>query len=580
MATKNRPPMIRIHKDELIVDNFAGGGGASTGISWALGRDPDIAINHNAEAIAMHKVNHPTTKHYTCDVFEVDPLKACGMERPWREGDPFRVGLGWFSPDCTFHSKARGAKPFRDRNAARRRRGLAGVVLKWAELVRPRIIAMENVEEFQDWGPLVWDGKKKGWVPDDFKRGFNFRRFVARLENLNYKVEWREMQACDFGAPTTRNRLFVMARCDGEPIVWPEATHGEGEGMLPYRTAAECIDWDIPCPSIFMTRAEAKKFKDETGIAVQRPLSAKTMRRIAAGVKRYVLGSGKPFIVPVTHGKSPERVHDVDDPMRTVTAANRGELAVVSPVLIQTSWGERKGQRPRYLNIHEPVGTIMAGGIKHSVVQARLERVAGFVAKHFGGEHESGEPKSPGQSAREPLGTVTTRDHNYAITAHLVNLRGSMDERQTSSQELTQPAPTITAGGNHAALVYAFMVKYYGTEQDPRLEEPMHTLTTKDRMALVTVTIDGEEYAIVDIGMRMLTPPELFRAMGFPPHYIIDPVVEREVQRGKKRVKVTGPLPKTSQVHMCGNAVCPPAVEALLTANFAVCEEKSLEAVA
>ncbi len=547
MSKATRPPIIRIHEDEMIVDSFAGGGGASVGIGWALGRDPDIAINHNAEAIAMHKANHPKTKHYVCDIFEVDPLEACGLKKPWSEdetrGGKFKVGCMWLSPDCTFHSKARGAKPFRDRNTARRRRGLAGVALKWITQTRPRLVALENVEEFEDWGPLHEDGSI-----NELLRGFSFRRFIQRIRNLGYDVEWRQMRACDFGAPTTRNRLYILARCDGNPIVWPEPTHGAAPGLEPLRTAAECIDWSIPCPSIFMTRAEASKFKKDTGIEVRRPLSAKTMRRIAAGVMRYVVNCDKPFIVPTPTGTD-------------------------APVLIQTSWGERKGQRPRYLDIHAPVGTIMAGGIKHSVVQARLERVAAYVAKHFGGEHKNGEPKSPGQRAREPLGTVTTSDHHYAITAHLVNLKGSMDDRASSSQGVGQPAPTICAGGNHAALVYAFLVKYYGTDQDPRLGEPMHTLTTKDRMALVTVTIAGEQWAIVDIGMRMLSPRELFLAQGFPADYVIDPIVETAVKRGKKTVTVRAKLGKKGQVHMCGNSVCPPAAEALLAGNFAVCVE-------
>jgi len=631
-----RPPVLRIHEDEIVVDNFAGGGGASVGIEWAIGRSPDIAINHDPEAIAMHKANHPETRHYVADVFDVNPLEACRGKR---------VGLAWFSPDCTYFSKARGAKPFRDRNKARKRRGLAGVVLKWAAQVAPRVIAMENVEEFQYWGPL----DKHGRI-DELKRGFNFRRFVARLENLGYKWKIWILRACDYGAPTTRRRLFLLARNDGNEIVCPAPSHAaKGDMFLkPYRTAADCIDWSIPCPSIFMTKEEARAWTQQTGVTIKRPLSEKTLKRIAAGVKRYVLDSAKPFIVQVAHGvggfdgEGLGRTHAIDEPvktitgsrrgthavvtpfisrlgqqggngnyvndaedplttvttkaehllvtpftvpvktwggggneprsveepMRTTTTSKRGEHALVVPALIQTSWGERqekdgcKEQAPRVLNLHAPLGTVMGGGIKHSVVAA-------FLAKHFGDKGQR-----PGSAMDEPVATITSVDHHSLVAAHIVNLKGSMDDRQVSGSEADQPIGTITAQGTHWAEVRAFLYKYYGTQQDPRLEDPMHTLTTKDRMALVTVMIGGEEYAIVDIGMRMLTPRELFRAQGFPDDYVIDPVVERVESlapwRRPKKTKNIPPktLTKTAQVRMCGNSVCPPAVQALLVSNL------------
>jgi DNA (cytosine-5)-methyltransferase 1 len=428
---------LRLH-DELIVDNFAGGGGASLGIEWALGRSPDIAVNHDPEALAMHAANHPETRHYCESVWDVDP-------RFVTNGRP--VGLAWFSPDCTFHSKARGGQPFLDRNKARRRRGLAWIVIRWAKAVRPRIIFLENVEEFEAWGPLLDDG-----TPCPLRRGDTFRRWVAQLRNLGYAVEWRQLRACDYGAPTTRKRLFLVARCDGQPIAWPEPTHGPGR--LPYRTAAECISWELPCPSIFGRK---------------RPLAEKTLARIARGLRRYVIDAAEPFIVPVTH-QGDLRTYGIHEPMRTVTGAKRGEHALVSPTLIQQSWGERQGQAPRALDIHKPLGTIVAGGIKH-------------------------------------------------------------------------------------ALVSAFLLKYYGADQDPRIEQPLHTITTKHRFGLVTV--HGTDYVIADLGMRMLVPRELFRAQSFPDTYQIDVGPDGEA------------LSKTAQVRMCGNSVPPVMARVLVAANYA-----------
>ncbi|MCP4594455.1 MAG: DNA cytosine methyltransferase, partial [bacterium] len=294
----------------------------------------DIAINHDPKAIAMHKANHPETKHFIENIWKVDPREAC-CGRP--------VGLAWFSPDCTHHSRAKGAKPRK-----KKIRGLAWVVIRWAKRVRPKVIILENVEEFKSWGRLLPDG-----TPDKQHAGETFRKWVSRLTDLGYTVEFRSLVAADYGTPTTRKRLFLIARTDNAPIVWPEPTHGDArpEGWIP---AARIIDWSLPCPSIFER---------------PRPLADATMRRIAAGIRRYVIETGDPFIIPVTH-QGDSRVHGIDEPVRTITAAHRGELAFVAPTLIQTSYGERKGQRPRVPGLNKPLGTIVAGGVKHALVAA------------------------------------------------------------------------------------------------------------------------------------------------------------------------------------------------------------------
>ena len=550
-----RPPALRIHAEEMVVDNFAGGGGASTGIGWALGRDPDIAVNHDPEALALHAANHPSTKHFCEDVFDVSPKKACRGRK---------VALAWFSPDCTFHSKARGGKPFRDRNKARRRRGLAGVVIKWAAQVRPRVIAMENVEEWLDWCPLDKHGQ-----PDKTKRGASFQRWLARLRNLGYQVEWRLLRGCDYGAPTTRRRLFLVARCDGLPIVWPEPTHGKGRAQ-PFRTAAECIDWSIPCRSIFGRK---------------KPLADATMARIARGLQRYVFDALEPFVIPLTH-HGDRKVHPMGEPLPVITAAHRGELALITPILtehanatkprswradeplrtqcatpkgghfaliaptmVQTGWGEREGQAPRCLDLHKPIGTLMADGNKHALVAA-------FLARHYGGHENDGAP------LQLSMPTVTARDHHALVTSNLVKLRGGLKDHKNTAQGLDEPLPALTAGGTHIAEVRAFLLKYYGTDQDPQLGLPLHTITTKDRFGLVTVAIGGTEYAIVDIGMRMLEPHELFRAQGFNEGYLKPVKVKNK--KGKLR-----PLTKTAKVRLVGNSVCPPVAEALVRAQFA-----------
>jgi len=495
-----RPPLLRISTDELIVDSFAGGGGASTGIERALGRSPDIAINHNAEALAMHAANHPTTRHYCESVWDVDPVEVCAGRR---------VGLAWFSPDCKHFSKAKGGKP-----VEKAIRGLAWVAVKWAKTVRPRVIVLENVEEFADWGPVLEDGR-----PCPMRKGHTFRRFVRQLSNCGYTVDWQEIRACDYGAPTIRKRLFLVARCDGEAIVWPAPTHGRG--LQPYRTAAECIDWSIPCPSIFER---------------ERPLAENTLRRIARGVQRYVVEAAEPYIVRIGHTGHGDagKVRGVSEPLSTVTS--KAEHLLVSPTLVEIGYGEAPGQAPRAPGLGKPLGTVVAGGRKHALVAA-------FLAKHYGGV--------VGSPIDDPMHTVTATDHNALVTSHLLKLRGTCKD----GQPVIKPMPTICAGGTHVAEVRAFLLAYYGTEQAPRLGGPLPTITTRDRFGLVTV--HGVDYAIVDIGMRMLEPHELYRAQGFPPEYRID------IKRQGKR------LSKAAQVRMCGNSVCPPAAEAIVAAQFA-----------
>lgn len=502
--------MKGISADELVVDNFAGGGGASTGIEAALRRPIDIAINHDREAVAMHEANHPNTLHYCQSIWRADPVQVAA-------GRP--IGLGWFSPDCKHFSKAKGGKP-----VEKKIRDLAWVVVEWAKAVRPRVIMLENVEEFRDWGPLITteDGRQ---LPCPARKGLTFRRWVRQLEDLGYAVDFRELRASHYNTPTIRKRLFVVARCDREPIVFPAPTNGQL--LQPYRTAAECIDWSIPCPSIF----------DRT-----RPLADATMRRIARGVMRYVVNAKEPFIVPMTH-HGDARVHATSEPLRTITTAARGEFALVSPQIVGV--GGRMGQsRPR--GAGEPFQTITAKG------DAAL--VTAFLAQHNTG--------MVGHDAREPVSTITGKGCTQGlVTSSLVKLRGTCRD----GQSVTEPMPTITGGGTHVAEVRAFLIKYFGTDQDPRLDEPMHTVTTKDRFGLVTVTIGGEPYVIADIGMRMLTPRELFRAQGFPESYIIDPIIDGR------------PLTKTAQIRMCGNSVCPPVAEALVRANL-VSEEGAIAA--
>lgn len=400
---------MSLHSDEVIVDSFAGGGGASRGIEIALGRSPDIAINHDVEAIAMHAENHPATRHYCESVWRVDPVAACA-------GRP--VGLAWFSPDCKHFSKAKGGKPVEQKV-----RGLAWVAIRWARTVAPRVIVLENVEEFQTWGPLLDDGR-----PCPERRGLTFQRWLAALRGCGYTVDVRELRACDYGAPTSRKRLFVVARNDGAPIVWPAPTHGPQRAKR-YRTAADCIDWTLPTPSIF----------DRS-----KPLADATLRRIARGIARFVIDAQRPFIVPVTHAGA-DRVHSIGEPMRTVTGAHRGELALAVPTLVQTGYGERVGQAPRSLDLGAPLGTVVGGGVKHALAVA-------FLAKHYGGGYTG-----PGLPATAPLDTITTVDHHALVASTLIKLRG-----QCAGADMRQPAPTITAGGTHLAEVRVFLAQFVG----------------------------------------------------------------------------------------------------------------------
>ncbi len=483
---------------EIVVDLFAGGGGASTGIEQAIGRHVDIAVNHDPEAVSLHQANHPQTRHFVSDVFEVDP-------RAVTDGRP--VGLLWASPDCKHFSKAKGGKP-----VSKKIRGLAWVVVRWAKEVRPRIICLENVEEFQTWGPLGDDGRP---CPD--RKGLTFRRWVGQLRALGYVVEWRELRACDYGAPTIRKRLFLVARRDGEPIVWPQPTHGAG--LKPYRTAAECIDWSLPCPSIFER---------------ERPLAEATLRRIAHGIKRYVIDAAEPYIVRIGHTGHGDggKARSAREPLSTVTS--KAEHLLATPTLIQTGYGERPGQAPRVPGLDKPLGTAVDGQ-KHALVAA-------FLAKHYGGVVGSALP--------EAIGTVTSVDHHSLVTSHLAKLRGTSNSASTG-----EPLGTVSAQGFHHAEVRALLLKFYGQgsqDQDPR--DPLHTIPTHDRFGLVTVK--GEAYFIADIGMRMLQPRELYRAQGFPDTYVID--------RGADGRQ----LSKAAQVRMCGNSVCPPLARAVVAANY------------
>jgi len=494
-----KPQFILPLSSELVVDLFVGGGGASAGIEQAIGRHVDIAVNHDREAVSLHQANHPQTQHFVSDVFEVDPVSVCG-DQP--------VGLLWASPDRKHFSKAKGGKP-----VSKNIRGLAWVVVRWAKAVRPRVICLENVEEFQTWGPLASDGR-----PCPERKGSTFQRWVAQLRNLGYVVEWKELRACDYGAPTIRKRLFLVARCDGLPIVWPDPTHGAG--LKPYRTAAECIDWTLPCPSIFER---------------ERPLAQATMRRIAHGIKRYVLDAAKPYIVRIGHTGHGDagKTHGVDEPLSTITS--KAEHLLASPTLIQAGYGERAGQAPRVPGLGKPLGTTVDGQ-KHALVAA-------FLAKHYGGN------ETPGWPLDKAISTITTQDHHHLVSSHLAKLRGT-----SSSASAAEPLHTISAQGFHHAEVRALLLKYYGTDQDPQLVEPLHTVTTKDRFGLVTV--QGEEYFIADIGMRMLQPRELYRAQGFPDTYLIDRGVDGRL------------LSKAAQVRMCGNSVCPPLARAIVAANY------------
>jgi len=582
----------------LIVDNFAGGGGASTGIEAALGRPVDVAINHDAEAVAMHMANHPATRHFCQSINAVDPRDATG-------GRP--VLLAWFSPDCKHHSKAKGGKP-REKNI----RDLAWIVPHWVEVLQRdfqrrglnprdaiRCLFLENVEEFRKWGPLDEHGK-----PIKEREGEEFDLFVRRLKRLGGRVEFKELVASRYGAKTSRKRLYMIVRFDGLPIVWPIETHGkpgsaevESGAQLPWGTAADCIDWSIPCPSIFDRK---------------RPLKEATLRRIAHGTMRYVVNAKHPFIVrdatgeewtiidagnvPITHSGVDGRSHPPGEPMRTITTANGGEFAKVAATLVQTGYGERPGQAPRVPHVDKPLGTAVAGGAKHGIVVGHLEKfatgnlptsandpittteakskhsaVAAFLSSFYTSNTNGGRGKPD-----LPLKTALAgANHHAVVCAH-------MEQANTGrvGHEMAKPVSTIVGKGCTQRLVEttlveegalppelmtkatrtaAFLVKYYGSgdSQAQPADRPLDTVTTLARFAVVTVTIDAVTYIVVDIGMRMLTPRELARAQGFPEHYILDAVGPN----GK-------PLSKAAQIRMIGNSVCPDVAEALIRANL------------
>lgn len=504
---------------EIIVDCFAGGGGTSTGIEAAIGRPVDIAINHDPAAIAMHKANHPGTVHYIENIWEVDPREAS-----WGRS----VGLVWLSPDCTHHSKARGGKP-RKKNI----RGLAWVAVRWAATVKPRVIMLENVEEFQDWGPLTKDNQ-----PDPKQKARTFKTFVNALKYQDYRVEWRELRACDYGAPTIRKRLFLIARRDGRPIVWPQPTHGDPNSaevksgkLLPWRTAAEIIDWSKPCPSIFDT---AEEIKAKYGVKAVRPLADNTMKRIARGMQKFVIDNPNPFIVRVNYsGSNHHYCSSINAPLSTITSKNG--WGIVAPTLIQyhseTASHEARGQ-----TLDKPIMTIDTS--------PRYGLVAAFISKYYDGTYQGA-----GSDLTDPLHTATSKDHNALITSHLVKMKGT-----NIGQPVTEPVQTITAGGLHFGEVRAFLLKYYGADVGQDCNDPLHTITSRDRFGLVT--IHGQDYQIVDIGLRMLEPRELFNAQGFPTTYVID------------RDSEGNPYPKSAQVARCGNSVSPVIPKALVEVNL------------
>lgn len=538
---------------ELIVDNFAGGGGASTGIEMATGYSVDIAINHDPEAIKMHKANHPNTKHYCENVWAVDPVKACN-------GHP--VALAWFSPDCKHFSKAKGGKP-KDKFI----RGLAWVACRWAGLVRPRVIMLENVEEFKTWGPL---GRRHH--PIKAKQGETFQKFVQQLTDLGYEVQFRELIAADYGAPTMRKRFFMIARCDGKPIVWPEPTHAPADSeevkaglKKPYVGAYTQIDFSRPCPSIFDTSEE---IKEKYGIRAVRPLAQKTMDRIARGFIKFVLNNPKPFIIQCNHGGE-RRPNDIREPMPTITGKNG--YGIVEPYMVQI--GQTGFTKDRSKDVREPLTTIVSknehclisptliqyhsetskDGVRGQTIEDpimtvdssnRYGLVTSFLHKYYDGGY-----KGAGETVENPLPTVTAWDHNSVVTANLIQMNNHCD-----GKDIRQPLPTITAGDGHFGEVRAFLIKYYGQGTGQDIKDPLDTVTAQDRFGLVT--INGTDYQIVDIGLRMLEPRELYGCQGFPDDYIIDH-------------DYTGKIyPRSEQVRRCGNAVCPPIPAALVRANL------------
>lgn len=634
---------IGLH-EEIFIDNFAGGGGASTGIELALRRPVDDALNHCRKALAMHRMNHPQTKHHREDIRHADPLKIAG-NRP--------VGGIWFSPDCKHHSKARGGKP-RDKKI----RGLAWSVVHWVNVLRarpvggPRVIYLENVEEFQDWGPLGPDDKpladwrgwffrcftgalfRRGftdleWAPGD---GFVYRRTWAGIERVP-DLAW-SARACDHGAPTIRRRLYLIARSDGRPVIWPAPTHAapgsaavKARKAKRYRITAECVDFSLPCPSIFMTREDARAFKKATGIQIQRPLAKATLARIAKGVDRFVLRAKKPFIVNLTHqGEGEWPVQSLEAPLKTLTAANRGEKALVTPSLApfitehanasnqrnfpadepsRTQCAEVKGGHFALAAVHltkfhsGATGASMDGQaptvtansfVKRPGGAAPLGMVAASVVKMRG--------DNTGHGADEPVHVISAQgNHHGVIAAYLAQHNGGQKGHQTYGHPVEKPASTLTGKCAQQQIVGASLVPYYGSEEDSvSVNDPARTVTCRDRFAVTQsigapqpltpdqeagarrvaaflrehgVQFDGDfatvgEYVIVDLGMRMLKPRELYLLQGFPKNFIIDKGLDEDERTGRLfEIELTG----TEQVRMCGNSVSPPMAEALVAAN-------------
>ena len=638
----------------LIVDSFAGGGGASTGIEMALGRGPDIAINHNPKALALHAANHPDTLHLSENVYRVDPLDHLAGRH---------IGLMWFSPDCRHFSKAKGGAP-----VARNIRDLAWVIPGWIERIQKSggqvdVVIMENVEEWKTWGPLI--ETPHGPMPCPKRRGETFDKWCKAIRRLGGKMETRELRACDYGAPTIRKRLFVIIRFDGQPIVWPAPTHGAPDDprviageLAPWRTAAECIDWSIPCPSIFDS---AEEIRARLGLRAVRPLADKTLARIARGMARYVLEAKAPFLVNLTHGG---RVEEATAPLRTITAAHRGEKAVVAPSLTRfntgatgadlrgpaptitaNSWVKRPGGAAplgllapclaslahgdsggrREYPLTDPLGTITGRGIQHAIVSPVLT-----YAQQGGSNRaptlplhticastkdqnavllptliQTGYGERPGQAPRaldlgRPLGTVVAGGAKHAAcAAFLAQQNGGPRMGSHAGHDARDPLSTVAASGSHQTPVTAFFAKYYGTGDGARTDAPCHTITVKDRMAhmqaalqappfttaheararevaaflrahgawdgsdLVTLDIAGTRYVIADIGLRMLTPRELFTAQGFPTDYVIEGVWEQDSGGAWDWRSFS----KDTQVSCVGNSVCPPVAAAVVKAN-------------
>lgn len=570
------PQFVLALSAKLVIDLFAGGGGASTGIEQAIGRPVDIAINHDTDAIGMHEANHPQTRHYRADIWEVCPRKATG-------GQP--VGLLHASPDCTHHSQALGGQP-----RSKEIRSLAWVVPRWGGIAKPDVITLENVEQMLLWcrliakrcpetgrvvtldkikdaaGKVTYRVAEPGervprgnqyLVPDKKQLGKTWNRFVQTLRNQGYVVQWRVICNADLGCHSTRTRLYMIARRDGLPIVWPEKTHAKKPvGKLkPHKPAADCIDWSIPGTSIFGRK---------------KPLAEATMRRIAHGMQKYVLGANEPFIVEGAaralvqmgygerDGQEP-RALDLQQALGTVVAGGN-KFATASAYLVQAGHGEGAGSTKRRSHgtndITGPVGTVTASGGGQSLATA-------FMVQANGGFNTT-----PARDLRDGVSTVTTSGSQQQLAvAHLTTLR-----RNSVGKALTEPVPVVCAGGEHHGLVQyelsqddeagalrcaAFLMRYHASGgQWADLREPATTITTHDRLALVTVWLKGEPWVIVDITLRMLVPRELYNAQDFPPDYVID------------RTAAGKPLTKTAQVRMAGNSVSPLPMRLIVAANY------------